>query len=107
MRRDASVRPMSSGAGKEWLPTLGESWQVAHVAVKCLDAELVVQPLDAFDGDRLAVEQVLAAGDCRPSGISPVLVVAHRFDQASKSVKMTGVKAIPLGSKPKGSLIPM
>src|SRR5262249_59696051 len=30
VRRDASVRPMLSGATMEWLPPLGVSWHVAH-----------------------------------------------------------------------------
>src|SRR4051794_41802176 len=34
VRRDASDRPMSSGAAIEWLPAFGVSWQVVHVPSK-------------------------------------------------------------------------
>ena len=33
VRRDASVRPMLSGAFTEWLPALGVSWHVVQVPV--------------------------------------------------------------------------
>src|SRR2546427_10228654 len=34
VRRDSSVRPMSSGATIEWLPEFGASWQVVQVPWK-------------------------------------------------------------------------
>src|SRR3954454_13777949 len=34
VRRDASVRPMSSGAAIEWLPAFGALWQGVHVPWK-------------------------------------------------------------------------
>jgi hypothetical protein len=31
VRRDPSEMPMSMGSDSEWLPTLGELWQLVHV----------------------------------------------------------------------------
>ena len=58
--------PMSSGSGTEWLPALGASWQVVQVPMITGRAECVVEALDARDGDRLRVEQRLAARDRAP-----------------------------------------
>jgi hypothetical protein len=33
VRREASVKPIFSGAFTEWLPTLGVSWQIVQLAV--------------------------------------------------------------------------
>src|SRR5216117_3767421 len=70
VRRDASTRPMLSGATIEWLPEFGASWQVVQVPGKDagsggLKGLLKFRPATPVI-ERFRVEGRLAAGDCAP-----------------------------------------
>src|SRR2546422_5965987 len=71
VRRDASARPMLSGATIEWLPEFGASWQVVHVPWKDVGSGggkgvLKFRPAAPPGSKGFGVEKALAPGTPRP-----------------------------------------
>ena len=96
---------MSIGSGTEWLPTFGESWQVVQVPRIDGDAERVVEPADAGDGDGLGVEERLRRGTIAPPARRPWLA----GDVAPAVVERERVRVerrCARGSPPSTSLMP-
>src|SRR5574342_680982 len=98
--------PMSSGAGSEWFPTFGESWQVVHVP-------LITGLLRAsFKPPTLVIESGCVLKISSPRAIAVraavylLLSELVRFSHGRKMVKAAGSNAAPVGFPPSGSLIP-
>src|SRR5579862_7213473 len=95
---------MFSGAGKEWSPTFGESWQVPQLPVREANPNTSFMPatpvmLIGFVLNTAWPRTILArAGFCE-------------FAQASTRLKIAGLNGVPKGLKPKlggkESLIPI
>src|SRR5262249_48154727 len=99
---DEWLTPMSSGNGREWLPTFGVSWQTVQVPGNSLTLSTSFNPVTFL----IVIGNELKS--CWPAAIC-FLASAFSFDpvkslQASKSLKTEGVK--PSTSPPSESLMP-
>src|SRR5262249_54410630 len=96
--------PMLTGSDTEWFPTLGESWQVPHVPGIVARFKSSFKPptavmLIGFELNNTSPRAMLARAVETKSE-------CDGLSHALKRLKIVGVKAVPFGFPPRGSLIP-
>src|SRR4051794_34387866 len=102
VRRAAVASPRSSGAGSEWSPTFGASWQVPQ------KPSITGFPVASLSPATPVIRIGLESKTRSPRAIASRAASRPRpaTSQGPKRVKTSGVNPAPLGSPPSGSLMP-
>src|SRR5437016_890657 len=98
VRRFASVRPMSSGAGIEWLPDVGVPWHVVHGPGSVSMPESSFSPLTSvirigLELKRISHRATAARAALRPWSSPPPSAFAR---QLSYKLNAAGLNAAPV-----------